>query len=339
MSPHLQRVRAVLAAACLGDALGAATEGMSRHDIRSVFGADVTDFVPPPDGAPFAKGLTPGVLTDDATQMLAMARVLIRTGGQPTPADAVAGMISWADDHDVFERFAGPTTRLAIEALRSGASNVASPDVYSCSFGASNGAAMRAPAAGVAFAGNTDRAIEVAALLAAPTHNTQVAFAGAAAVAAAIAAGLDGAGNMPDTALAAARAGEAMPSPRHVGGARVSTRLELALEIAEKAAGDPAGTMIALEAAVGNGVAMAESVPTAIALAHGLREPMTVIRTAVNGGNDSDTIAMIAGAVAAAYAAADWVPEDMVGVIEQVNCIDLEAVSAALAGCAAERPA
>lgn len=122
------RIEAVLAAACLGDALGAATEGMQRDEIVAVFGGPVSGLMPAPERAPFARGLTPGRLTDDATQMLAMADVLLRTGGRPTVADAEAGMIAWAGDEETFRRFAGPTTRLAIERIRQGKAADGAPE-------------------------------------------------------------------------------------------------------------------------------------------------------------------------------------------------------------------
>ena len=330
------RINAVLAAACLGDALGAATEGMERNEIVAVFGGAVNGLRPAPERAPFAKGMTPGRLTDDATQMLAMADVLIRTGGKPLLKDAEAGLLAWADDEDVFRRFAGPTTRVAIERIRAGGGNATAPEAYSCSYGASNGAAMRAPAAGAAHAGNVGEAARVSAVLSEPTHDTQVAFAGAGAVAAAVAAGLATSrkGDIASAALEGARRGEAegREHGRVVGGASVLRRLEVALDIAGRYRGDPAAAMAALEAEVGNGVAMAEAVPSAIALAVAADgDPLAAILAAVNGGNDSDTIAMIAGAVAAAWTDAPWIPVDLLAEVERVNHINLAETSRALA--------
>jgi ADP-ribosylglycohydrolase len=334
-------IHPVLAAACLGDALGASTEGMQRNEIIAVFGSPVTRFQPAPEKAPFAAGMEAGRLTDDATQMLAMADVLVRTGGRPSADDAAAGLLAWASDADVFRRFAGPTTRLAVERIRAGhaLAAVATPETYSCSFGASDGAAMRAPAAGLVNPGKPEAAVELAAILSVPTHNTQIAFAGAGAVAAAIATGLS-AGEGSDlgaAALKGARLGEALGPKlgRVVGGASVVRRLEVALEIAGRYRGDPDAAMVALEAEVGNGVAMAEAAPTAIALAvSAAGDPWAAIVAGVNGGNDSDTIAMIAGAVAAAWADADWIPSELVAELERVNRLDLVAVSRNLAGVA-----
>jgi ADP-ribosylglycohydrolase len=330
------RIKAVLAAACLGDALGAATEGMQRDEIVAVFGGPVSRLLPAPERAPFARGMEPGRLTDDATQMLAMADVLVRSGGRPTVGDAEAGLIAWADDEETFQRFAGPTTRLAIERIRQGRASDPTSEPYSCIYGASNGAAMRAPVAGAANPGGVADSVRVAAILSIPTHATQVALAGAGAVAATVAAGLAGrrTGDIGSSALEGARLGEAEGRllGRIVGGASVLRRLEVALGIAARYRGDPDGAMIALEAEVGNGVAMAEAVPTAVGLAVAADgNPLAAILAAVNGGNDSDTIAMMAGAVAAAWADATWIPGDLLAEVELVNHIDLAGTSRALA--------
>lgn len=328
----------VFAAACLGDALGAATEAMHPDEIVTVFGGRVEGLVPAPPKAPFAAGLAPGRLTDDATQMLAMARRIIAAGGHPTIDDAVAGMLDWAGEDDVFARFAGPTTRVAVAQLKAGVdpAAVASPPVYSCMFGTSNGGAMRAPAAGCARPGRQEDAAKLAAILSAPTHNTQIAFGGAGAVAAAIAAGLGGSGidAMEAAALLGARVGEAEAAAwgRIVGGAGVIRRIDMALAIGRRHAGDVHAAAAELTDVVGNGVAMAEAVPHAFGLVAAARgNAWQAILGAVNGGNDSDTIAMIAGAVAAAYEPAESWPADLLDTIRSRNNLDLAALAAALA--------
>ncbi len=334
------RIRSVLLAACVGDALGAATEGMHRDEIVRVFGGPVKRLMPPPPLAPFAKGLQPGRLTDDATQMLAMAEVAIRARGNPGPRDAIDGLLLWTEDAEMFTRFAGPTTRVAVEKLRAGvpAETVADPGVYSCVFGTSNGGAMRAPVAGCLRPGNVVEAARLATILAAPTHNTLIAYAGAAAVAGAIALGIGGGPRegMVSAAIEAARAGEAEARAhgRVTGGPDVVRRIKLAVRIGGDFRGRAQEAISELEAVIGNGVAMAEAVPVAIGLviAAGF-SPWQAILAAVNGGNDSDTIAMIAGAIAAAYGEMD-IDSSTAVEVEAVNRLDLKAVAQRLEGVA-----
>jgi ADP-ribosylglycohydrolase len=61
--------------------------------------------------------------------------------------------------------------------------------------------------------------------------------------------------------------------------------------------------------------------------------PWQSILAAVNGGNDSDTIAMIAGAIAAAYGPDDIDPQVAAEVIA-ANRLDLAGVAARLTGVA-----
>lgn len=333
-------IHAVLEAACVGDALGAATEGMHREEIPAIFNGRVTTLMQPPPLAPFALGLEPGRLTDDATQMLCMARMAIRAKGQPTLDDAIDGLLLWMTDTEMFARFAGPTTRVALERLQAGAPahSVADPGVYSCVFGTSNGAAMRAPVAGCLRPGDVEAASLLATIFSAPTHNTQIAFAGAAVLAGTIAYGL-GRGHrsgLLDAAIQAARFGEAeaQRSGRATGGPDMVRRLTMAAGIADRFIGRPQEAMTELEAVIGNGVAMAEAVPVALGLVVAAEfSPWQAILAGVNGGNDSDTIAMFAGAMAAAFGTSD-VDRDVAAKVETVNTLNLQALAAELADVA-----
>jgi ADP-ribosylglycohydrolase len=333
-----ERIENVLIAACLGDALGAPPEAMYPGDIPVIFGGKITRFFAPPPMAPFSTGSSPGSLTDDATQMLAMAEILVESKGRPTLRDAARGLIRWADDPRGFGRFAGPTTQAAIDRLRAGEDPavVATPKVYSISMGTTNGAAMRAPVAGCVRIGDLEGAVDVAAILSAPTHNTQIAWSGAGAVAAAIAAGLarDGKLSLGDAAMAGAQAGETLAATRgrFAAGPSVIRRLELALQIADRYAGDAEGAMAELGAVIGAGLPMAEAVPAAIGLAVAAKcDPWTVIVEAANAGNDCDTLALIAGSIAAAWSDSVGAPDDMVATMALVNGLDLGSVSADLA--------
>ena len=332
-----ERTENVLTAACLGDALGAPPEAMYPGDIPAVFGGRITRFFAPPPMAPFSIGSVPGSLTDDATQMLAMAEIVIESKGQPTLADAARGLIRWADDPRGFGRFAGPTTQAAILRLKAGEdpSVVATPALYSASMGTTNGAAMRAPVAGCIRPGDIEGAVDVAAILSAPTHNTQIAWSGAGAVAAAIAAGLarDGSISMADAAMAGAEAGEKLAASRgrFAAGPSVIRRLELALAIAEHFEGDADGAMEELGAVIGAGLPMAEAVPVAVGLAVAAAgDPWAVIVAAANAGNDCDTVALFAGSIAAAWTDAIGAPDDLIAEMKLVNGLDLGATASDL---------
>jgi len=74
---------------------------------------------------------------------------------------------------------------------------------------------------------------------------------------------------------------------------------------------------------------MAEAVPHAFGLVVAAQgSAWQAILGAVNGGNDSDTIAMIAGAIAAAYEPEESWPSDILAEIERQNGLDLTAFAA-----------
>ncbi|SHG30360.1 ADP-ribosylglycohydrolase [Kaistia soli DSM 19436] len=341
-----ERIELVLAAACLGDALGAPPEAMHPAEIRKVFGGRITHFVPAPPMAPFSNGATPGSLTDDATQLLAMAQVIIEAGGHPTIEHAAKALIAWADDPRGFGKFAGPSTQAAIDRMRAGEDPrlVATPARYSVAVGTTNGAAMRAPVAGCIRPGDIDGAVDVAATLSAPTHNTQIAYAGAGAVAAVVAIGLSGgvsrAGktlSLAEAAFAGAEAGDRLAATRGrlAPGPSVFRRMELAVAIGERYRGDIEACMTELGAVIGAGLPMAEAVPAAVGLAVAVgQDPFSAIVAAANEGADSDTVALISGAMVAAWSDSLKAPDDIMATLELVNGIDLGAIAADLAAVA-----
>ena len=86
-----------------------------------------------------------------------------------------------------------------------------------------------------------------------------------------------------------------------------------------------------LEAYIGNGLSIHETVPTAIGLfvaADG--DPFKTVYGAANIGNDTDTIACIAGALAGALRGIESVPEHLYQTVIEANQIDLAAISKAL---------
>jgi ADP-ribosylglycohydrolase len=141
-----------------------------------------------------------------------------------------------------------------------------------------------------------------------PTHDTGIAIAGAAAVAAAISAGLDGADRAAATevAIAAARLGE---SRGHwIAGASVAARIGWAVALDR-------ADLIAL---VGTSLATQESVPAAFALlARADGDGWTACLAAANAGGDTDTIGAMAGAIAGATGS-PW-PADAIHTVTTVN--------------------
>lgn len=120
--PLVDRIHGVLVGAAIGDAMGAATELRTHDQIIEHFGGEVSSFVTLPDDA-FARGCSPGTVTDDFSQAYYLARATVAQGGQMSSDTGRSAILSWWDDKR-FERFAGPTTRAAVMRLRGEAVDV-----------------------------------------------------------------------------------------------------------------------------------------------------------------------------------------------------------------------
>ena len=161
------------------------------------------------------------------------------------------------------------------------------------------------------------------------THNTGVALAGAAAVAAAVSAGVEGATVPEATGAAVAAARLAAGRGRWVAAADVATRITWATGLT---AGRPAAEVLGLvDTLVGTSLATQESVPAAFALlAAAPDDPWLACRMAASAGGDTDTIAAITGAVGGACHGAAAFPERARGTVTAVNGLRLDEVAAAL---------
>jgi ADP-ribosylglycohydrolase len=151
------------------------------------------------------------------------------------------------------------------------------------------------------------------------THNTGIALAGAAAVAAAVSAGVSGATVAEATALGIQAARLAAGRGHWVAGADVAARIEWATGLAADRAqagreAEAAGLIYTL---VGTSLATQESVPAAFAvLAAVPADPWRACRMAASLGGDCDTIAAMTGAIAGACHGVGSFPPEAVAAID-----------------------
>jgi ADP-ribosylglycohydrolase len=147
------------------------------------------------------------------------------------------------------------------------------------------------------------------------THNTGIALAGAAAVAAAVSAGVSGAGIAEATALAVRAARIAARRGHWVAGADVAARIEWATSLV--AGRDEAEAIELIYTLVGTSLATQESVPAAFAvLAVEPADPWRACLRAASLGGDCDTIAAMTGAIAGACHGVGAFPPEAIAVID-----------------------
>jgi ADP-ribosylglycohydrolase len=334
-----------LMAAALGDAMGAATEQHTTDEIVGKYGGLLRELLAPSEET-FSAGNQPGQITDDTSQMFALAQALIETDGELGEEAWIKALLHWAATSPM-ARMMGPTTRPLLEALAAGHDTAhVGRSPYSArkltSFGATNGTAMRVAPAGLVYPGDIEAAVRLSWVTCRPTHDTQIAAAAAGAIAAGVAQALMPGADVFTVARAClhgARLGEALGARegRRVPGPSVPRRIELAVDEALRAASlhEALGR---IEASVGNSVMAAESVPAAVGIfVAAAGDPLEAAVGGTNIGNDSDTIAAMAGALAGALRGIDAVPTHMHETISAANSEDIAALADGLTALAWRR--
>jgi ADP-ribosylglycohydrolase len=325
----LDRAMGALVGGALGDALGMPTQLLSPARIGELYG-HVDDFIAPFTDHPVSKGLLAGTITDDTEQALLLGRILVESGDHFDHTRWVNALLNW--EREVKARgsydLLGPSTKRAIDAINNGV-----PAEEAGRGGDTNGAAMRIAPVGIMMPLEPLEAfVAKVAETCRATHNTSIAIASAAAVAAAVSRGVAGDDwrAASDSAIAAARRGATLG--HWVTGGDIAARIVWAQDIVRgKAMKDAIRLITDL---VGTGVASQESVPAAFAVlevAGG--DPWQAAVISANLGGDTDTIGAIAAGMAGACTGFSRLPQQhiarLVGIdIGQVRELAADLVAA-----------
>ncbi len=327
------RICGGLAGAVVGDALGALTETLSIRQIEEIYGwlDDFTEL----KHRPYDQNRVVGAFTDDASLVIAICKAAIDPQGLCIDT-IVSRLLEWSEDPNL-SKFAGPSTKRAVSRILAGENPrlVGMGDVQSFT-GVSNGGAMKAPPAGWLHPGDVAAAARAAALICEPTHNTQIAISGAAAIGAACSmAMLDGV-SVEAVAVAAiegARLGEriGMEQGREVAGPSVARRIEHAIRIA--ASGENLRTiLLALADDIGAGLNTYESVPAAIGVFVAVGGDVNAAAIAsANIGDDTDTVGCMAAAIAGTFSGIQGVNPRWLDLVSKINNLDLPDLAGRLA--------
>jgi ADP-ribosylglycohydrolase len=158
------------------------------------------------------------------------------------------------------------------------------------------------------------------------THNSGIAIAGAAAIAAAVSAGISGASVAEATALAIKAAEGGQRRGDWGAGPSLARRIAWAVELIDVA--DHERSVRDVVELVGTSLAAQESIPAAFAiLALHLDDPWQACLAAASLGGDSDTIAAMTGTIAGACHGMDRWPGDAVRTVREVNNLELEPIA------------
>ncbi|MER9999365.1 ADP-ribosylglycohydrolase family protein [Mesorhizobium sp. M0051] len=322
----LDRAMGALVGAALGDALGMPTQLLSPARIAELYG-HVEDFIAPFANHPVSKGLAAGTITDDTEQALLLGRILVESGDRFDHKRWVNALLDWEravkarGSYDLL----GPSTKRAIDAINSGV-----PEEEAGRSGDTNGAAMRIAPVGIMMPLEPLGAfVDKVAETCRATHNTSIAIASAAAVAAAVSRGVAGGGwrDASASAVAAARRGATLG--HWVTGGDIAARIVWAQDIVRgKAIRDAIRLITDL---VGTGVASQESVPAAFAVLEVARgDAWKAAVISANLGGDTDTIGAIAAGMAGACTGFSRLPQQHIARLKGIDMSEVRALAADL---------
>ena len=289
----------------------------------------------------FGAGNVPGQLTDDFSSAYVVARHIADNHGEVTKEVVQEALIDWSEHAVFFDRFAGPTTRLAIRRYK-GEKVEKSGGVELVTRQATNGAAMKISPIGLLNAGNIEQAIADAVTVTMVTHDNYLAISGACAVTAAVSRAV-----MPDVdvysvlqaGLYGAREGERIGREvaRDVAGPSVVKRMEMAIDIG-LGRGTPWEKMVEIGHRIGAGLHVSEAIPSAFGLfAANEGDALGSIVGAVNVGYDTDTIATMSGALSGALNGAGAFPPHFLPTLQEANHLEIERLAKDLTAIAQDR--
>ena len=322
----IDRAMGALIGGAIGDALGMPTQLLSPARIAELYG-HVEVFVAPVADHPVSKGMASGTITDDTEQALLLGRILVESGERFDHRRWVNALLDW--ERDVKARgsydLLGPSTKRAIDAINDGV-----PPEEAGRSGDTNGAAMRIAPVGIMMPlAPLDALVAKVAETCRATHNTSIAIASAAAVAAAVSCGVAGGDwrSASDQAILAAKRGAALG--HWTTGGDIAARIDWARGLVRgKSVADGIRLIVDL---VGTGVASQESVPAAFAVLEiSGGDPWQAAVISANLGGDTDTIGAIAAGMAGACAGFSKLPQQHIAKLRGIDLSEVRVLAADL---------
>ncbi|WP_411752605.1 ADP-ribosylglycohydrolase family protein [Serratia sp. (in: enterobacteria)] len=344
MNANYDKVLGCLIGAAAADAMGAATEVRTQQQIKETFGGWVTTFLKPPADT-FGRCNEAGMCTDDFLQAKYIMDALLAHGRQVSDMAMREAFQRWLD-YPFYANFTGPTTRAAMKAIfndnRASLQGELEGEKQSVQIinggnaAATNGSAMKIWPAAVLHPAEIDRAIQCALDIARFTHNNVLAMSGAAAMAAAISEALSTSASRDSIIVAGiygADKGLALAAEQGaaaIAGPSVGRRIELAVTIGKRHLHWETA-IVELNDIIGTGLHVSEAVPAAFGLfACCATNPVDAIVSAVNIGNDTDTVATMVGAISGAFHGAAALPADYLSTLDRMNHFSLEALAGSI---------
>jgi len=309
-----ERAIACIQAVAVGDAMGKMTEGYSQEEVLQNYGEYLQSFRQPiQPKSKFTWGYAE--VTDDTTFTLLIAESIIEKRAvarqdiiQRILRKKIKGWPGWDDFSEAVQLGGDKVEDFARLRNRNGAPMRVSP------VGIINGPE------------NIEKIVQDVDLACSMTHGAMSALSAACAMAGAISAAVEGweKEQVFRVAVKAARLGE------HLGNddARPpADRILFGIDFVKSYKGSELAKDLC--GVLNPGFLAYEAVPYALSLSYGIPNAKEVILGAVNQGGDADSIASMAGSVAAALSP-DTLPREWVREVEKTNNLNLSKIGARL---------
>ncbi len=316
-----------LVGVAVGDAIGMPSEFWSRKKIKDNFGK-IESFMDAPNNNIITAGLKKGEVTDDTEQTIIVAQSIIENKGEIHPEQIICDIIKWSEEERIVKRnIIGPSSKKAFSLIKKGI-----PMEETGQFGDTNGGAMKiVPVGIISDWRNLDSLVENVRLTCLPTHNTNIAIAGAAVIAGAVSYSLDGNDDIHELINVAKNAcSKGMEKGFDVPGPSINKRIDLGLNIVRNGE-NKESILQELYDVIGTGVATTESIPVALSLvvlANG--NPIECAKLSANIGGDTDTIGAMACGICGALNGIKAFPQEYVDLVSEVNNINIESIACEL---------
>lgn len=327
-----EKILASLYGQAYADAFGMPSELWTRPKVKEFFGK-INMFLPGPPENTAANGFLAGQFTDDTSQALALLDSIIESKGEINSYKVAEHILDWAKKINAFEKnILGPSSKKALTSLSEGKEIDKLENL-----GTTNGAAMRISPIGMIYSIKNIKDFEKNIYKScAPTHKSDVAIAGAGAIAYTISSLIDG-NNWDKTIENTIDFSQYLQNKYHnTFSPFIYRRILLAIEIANKFLDKLDNNNIILTKndedfsqeiyeIIGSDMQTYNSVPAAFAIAHYCQNnPIKVAHISANLGGDTDTIGAMSLAMCATNHTSKIFPNKDILLLEKVNNVNFK---------------
>ena len=318
----MEKIKYILEALAVGDALGMPTEFMTQADIDKIY--PVIEGLLDPSLSYTHFELPFASVTDDTEQNLYLAKAYVASG-EVTVDNSAEALSRWVVECDaIAKKYIGPSSMKALNAIRDGAS-----PMDAGRNGTTDGGIMRTPSL-VLCAGNGDEEhlLHCIRMGCIPTHHTSQAISAAAAYGFALRAAMEG--KSMEEILEASRRGaeKGFASMDYVAAApNCVYRLDKVLADMKEDGSDENLRKL-LYYVYGNGLESidAYTVTMAVFFAKGA-DVFGALKLCASLGGDTDTVGALCGALCAAYAGGHNIPQEILDTVIKNNNLELDQVA------------